>query len=159
MVRSVLRFWKFLDETLPALLVAFIIVMVSADVVLRNMLGRTVPFGIELSTYAFVWMIFLASAGASRRNRHFHVDILLQQLPQRGRRALQAVLDLVCAVIALKMTSIAWDYTMRSWNRTSEGLQMPLGYFYMIFPLSFALMALSHLLRASRLVVKGDGDE
>ncbi|SKA23680.1 TRAP transporter small permease [Consotaella salsifontis] len=154
-----LRLWKFLDEVLPALLVAFTIVMVSADVLLRNAFGRTVPYGIELSTYAFVWMIFLGSAGAARRGRHFHVDILHQKLGARVRLALQVVLDLACVVIAAVMTDISWDYTMRSWNRTSEGLQMPLGYFYMIFPLSFALMALSYLTRMVGLLRSGPADE
>jgi TRAP-type C4-dicarboxylate transport system permease small subunit len=139
---------KFVDETLPALLVAFIIVMVAADILLRNIAGLTVPNGIELSTYAFVWLVFLGAAGASRTGRHFQVEMIQGRLSERANQVLDVVIQTFCAVVAGIMANTAWQYTMRSWNRTSEGLEMPLGYFYLVFPVSFALMALAHAVRA-----------
>jgi len=146
---------KIVDEVVPALLTAFIIVMVAADVVLRNAVGRSVPFGIELSTYAFVWMIFLGAAGASRTGAHFQVELFQTRLPSNVNRLLTAVIQPFCAVVALLMMHTSFQYAIRSWNRTSEGMQLPLGYFYMVFPLSFALMAVAHALRSWRLVRKG----
>lgn len=150
--------WKSIDETLPAILVAFTLVMVGIDVVLRNTIGRTVPNGIELSTYAFVWTVFLGAAGASRRGRHFQVELIQGAFSGRMRSLVDACVEVVCMVVAGIMADTAWRYTMRSWNRTSEGLEMPLGYFYLVFPISFALMALAHALRAWRLLRKGGAE-
>lgn len=149
MRRAVAVLWKTVDETLPTLLVALTLVMVGADVVLRNVLGRTIPNGIEISTYAFVWTVFLGAAGASRTGHHFQVELIHGLFTGRGRRLFDAFIDLVCMAVAAMMAETSWQYTMRSWNRTSEGLEMPLGYFYLIFPVSFALMALAHLVRAA----------
>lgn len=144
------NFLRIVDEMIPALLTAFIIVMVAADVVLRNMVGRTVPYGIELSTYAFVWMVFLGSAGASRTGAHFQVELFQARLSERANSFLATAIQLFCVSVALVMMHTSWQYAMRSWHRTSEGMQIPLGYFYMVFPVSFALMALAHALRAWR---------
>jgi len=156
---------RFLDEILPALLIAFTIIMVSADIFLRNSFGRTVPHGIELSTYAFVWSVFLAAAGASREGSHFQVDLtsgLLKRWGKRGEKIQGSWLifvQLLCVGVTLVMVHTSWDYTMRSWNRMSQGLGMPLGYFYMIFPLSFGLMAIAHSLHAWRQWKKNLGEK
>lgn len=147
--------FKFVDEVVPALLAAFIIIMVASDVVLRNAAGRSVPFGIELSTYAFVWMVFLGAAGASRTGAHFQVELFQARLPANVNRLLAAFIQAFCAVVALLMMHTSFQYAMRSWNRTSEGMQLPLGYFYLVFPLSFALMALAHVRHSWRLVSRG----
>lgn len=144
------------DDWLPAALIGFTIVTAGVDVALRNTVGTTIPDGIEMSTFAFVWSVFLGAAGASRRDRHFKVDLVGEHLPAVAARALAAAVDLVCAVVALAMTHTAWQYTMRSWSRTSEGLQLPLGYFYMVFPLSFALMVGTHLVRAAMIFRRGE---
>ncbi|MDW9766425.1 MULTISPECIES: TRAP transporter small permease [Sinorhizobium] len=149
------RVAQIVDEVVPALLTAFIIVLVAADVLLRNALGRTVPYGIELSTYAFVWMVFLGAAGASRKGVHFQVDLFQERLPERVSRGLAAAAQIFCAVVALVMTHTSWEYAMRSWNRTSEGMELPLGYFYMVFPASFGLMAFAHALHVWRALRKG----
>jgi len=155
MARTVVFLCRLVDEILPTLLIAFTIIMVSTDIFLRNSIGRTIPNGIELSTYAFVWSIFLAAAGASRTGHHFQVDLISgflgsRLLGRRGQRALAFIIELLCAAIAIAVFQTSQEYVMRSWNRTSEGLGLPLGYFYMVFPLSFALMATAHLIRAGR---------
>ena len=142
------RLWQFVDEAVPAILIGVITILVTADIILRNLFGTTIPNGIELVTYAFVWMIFLGAAGASRRNDHFQADLLGAVAQGWVRLASRFLVDIVCAVVAAVMAQASWEYTMRSFRRVSEGMQLPLGYFYLIFPICFALMALAHLRRA-----------
>ena len=142
------RLWRFVDDALPGLLIGLVTAMITTDIVLRNFFRSTIQDGVEIATYAFVWMIFLSAAGASRTGKHFQVDFI-EKLGARGLRlAARLAVESVCFLIAAIMAWFSWEYTMRSWNRISQGLEMPLGYFYMIFPFCFVLMALSHLRRS-----------
>ncbi|EIM26383.1 TRAP transporter small permease [Microvirga lotononidis] len=151
MVRSIVDcLWRGIDDDLPALLMAIITAMISVDVFLRDAAGAHIPNGVEIATYAFVWSVFLGAAGASRRGDHFHVDLVQNSLSGRPRVISFVLVDAFCCVVAAMMTVSSWQYTMRSWRRVSEGLEMPLGYFYMVFPIAFALMALAHGCHAYR---------
>jgi len=147
MLRALDRLWAAVDETVPGLLIGIVTAMITVDIVLRNFFRSTIPDGVEIATYAFVWMIFLGAAGASRPRTHFPGDFI-DRLSRRGARvAARLVIEAFCGAVAAIMAVYSWQYTMRSWNRVSEGLELPLGYFYMIFPLCFALMALAHVRR------------
>lgn len=147
MLRVLDRLWAIIDDTLPGLLIGLVTAMISIDIVLRNFFRSTIPDGVEIATYAFVWMIFLGAAGASRTGSHFQVDFI-DRIGARGARiAARVVVEAFCLAVAAIMAVSSWQYTMRSWTRVSDGLEMPLGYFYMIFPISFGLMALAHVRR------------
>ncbi len=157
MVMNVIdRIWQVIDDDFPALLMAIITAMISIDVLLRDTAGTHIPNGVEIATYAFVWCVFLGAAGASRRRDHFHVDLVQNSLTGRPRVASFVLVDLFCCAVAAMMAVSSWQYTMRSWRRVSEGLEMPLGYFYMVFPIAFALMALAHGRHAYRNLFRRD---
>lgn len=147
--------WKLIDEVVPTILFLVVTVMVATDIFLRNTLGITIPGGIEISTYAFVWFIFLAAAGAARTGGHFQVSMMQDALGERGQQVSTVLIELVGLVVVAIMTKVAWEYTARSWNRVSDGLELPLGYFYIIFPFSFALMTLAHARRIWGCIMTG----
>ena len=140
------------DNVLPGILISLVALLITVDIVLRNFFRSTIPDGVEVTTYAFVWMIFLAAAGASRTGTHFHVDFIDVLHSSLSRIAARVVIEVFCGMVSVTMAFYSWQYTSRSWNRTSEGLEIPLGYFYVIFPICFALMALAHVRRGIELV-------
>lgn len=146
------RLWRLVDDALPGLLIGLVTATIAIDIVLRNFFRSTIPNGVELSTYAFVWMIFLGTAGASRTGAHFQVDFVANLKNATVRLVTRLGIEGICLAIAAIMAWFSWGYTMRSWNRLSSGIEVPLGYFYMIFPFCFWLMALSHLRRAVQLI-------
>lgn len=149
MLRALDRLWAVVDETLPGLLIGLVAVMITVDIVLRNYFRSTIPDGVEIATYAFVWMIFLGAAGASRTGTHFQVDFIERIGFRSARLAARVTVEIFNCAVAAIMAFYSWQYTSRSWNRVSEGLEMPLGYFYIIFPICFALMALAHIRRGT----------
>lgn len=151
--------WGFLDGVVPTVLFLVVTVMVITDVFLRNLLGTTIPNGIEISTYAFVWFIFLGAAGAARKGEHFQVAIIQGWLGARARKISNVLVETICTLVAVLMAQASFEYTARSWGRVSEGLELPLGYFYMIFPVCFGLMALAHLVRAGRFLRAEENDQ
>lgn len=147
MMRIIDRVWSAVDNVLPGILISLVALLITVDIVLRNFFRSTIPDGVEVATYAFVWMIFLAAAGASRTGTHFQVDFIDIMHSRLARVIARVVIEVFCGVVSVFMAIYSWQYTSRSWNRTSEGLEIPLGYFYVIFPICFALMALAHARR------------
>ena len=55
-----------------------------ATVVFRFIIESSLAFPDELIRYLFVWMIFLGSAVALRRNMHAAIGLLRRRPPERG---------------------------------------------------------------------------
>jgi TRAP-type C4-dicarboxylate transport system permease small subunit len=136
-----------IDDILPAIMVAVIVVVMSIDIVLRDCIGTSLPAGVEFSTFLFVWLIFLGGANASRTGTHFSVDITPLLLGAAGRRVVAVLVQLLCVVIAGVLAWSSWFYMLHGWRRLAEGLQVPLGVLYLVLPFAFALMAISHAVR------------
>lgn len=152
MIRPVILFLQAVDDGLPALMVLAIILIMGSDIVLRDFFGTVVPSGVELSTFLFVWLIFLGGAHASRTGTHFSVNLLDRFMGPTGRIATAALVQLVCAAVAASMTWSSYFYMMRAWGRRAEALQIPLAVFYIVLPLSFGLMFLTHAIRLGLIV-------
>lgn len=148
---------EIIDGVVPTLLFLVATALVATDIFLRNIVRTTIPHGIEIATYAFIWFIFLSAAGASRKGEHFQVGFLENMLGDRARRLSGAAVELVGLVVAVIMADAAWEYMDRSWRRVSEGMQIPLAYVYMVFPVCFGLMALAHLRRLWQALRGADG--
>jgi TRAP-type C4-dicarboxylate transport system permease small subunit len=147
MTGALTRLLQAVDDGLPALMVALVIVIMGSDIVLRDLFGTTIPGGVELSTFLFVWIVFLGGANASRTGSHFSVDLTKRFLDDRGHRMVALFVQVICIAVSATMALSSWTYMMRAWRRLAEGLQIPLGFLYIVLPLSFGLMAFSHVVR------------
>src|SRR5690554_3839925 len=66
----------FLEEVVPALLLALIVVALTADVVGRYIFSNPLQGAAEVSLIAFVWATYLAVAGVARQGRHIAIDLV-----------------------------------------------------------------------------------
>lgn len=49
----------------------------------------------ELARYLMIWLVLMASAIAMRNRSHLQVDVLTSALPQKPKRILTAIVDLL----------------------------------------------------------------
>lgn len=98
-------------DWLLVLLLAGMTVMVFGNVVLRYGFQSGIDISEELSRFFFVWLIFLGSISAMRRNLHMGFDLLVVTVGPGARRILLAVanaLVLGCCVLILFGTVMQW---------------------------------------------------
>lgn len=137
-----------------ALCVAFMFVLMLAQVLLRYTAIGVPAFTEELARYAMVWMALFATAVAVREGSHIRVDfvpaVLGSVAPFVGR-ALEFLLDAITLAVCLIILWQGIDIVSFAAGQRSDGLRIPLSWPYMAMPVAFGFAAIFAL---ARLVVR-----
>ena len=152
----ILRVFDIVLETMGALaavLLGLVALGITADILVRGFNIGSLPWMIEVVEYALVAVTFLGAPWVLKHSAHVSVDILVENLPPRARRALELAANLiglgVCGVIfyyGLKSTlelyrldtKIFRILTIREW------------WLFALVPLSCAAMIVEFLRRIFR---------
>ena len=97
----------------------------------------------ELARYLMIWLVLMASAIAMRNRSHLQVDVLTSALPQKPKRILTAIVDLLTIVfLCIKTFKVVQSTTAQ----TSPAMQIPMALIYAAFPTGGVLMIMEQLL-------------
>lgn len=111
-MKTIDRLVFFAVDVALVLLLAAMCAMVFGNVVLRYGFGSGIDVSDEMSRFCFVWLIFLGSISAMRRNLHMGFDMFILQAGPRLRRLLLATANLLilgCCILLLAGTWMQWD--------------------------------------------------
>ncbi|MEZ4700911.1 MAG: TRAP transporter small permease [Rhodothermales bacterium] len=136
-----------IDRVLAGLLVALLgllVVDVLWQVFSRYVLGAPSSFTEELARFLLIWVGLLGAAYASGRHMHLAVDLLPTKLKGASRLYLDVliyslVLLFVVAVMIYGGARLVWVTLFL--GQMAAALPMPLGYIYLVLPLSGLLIA------------------
>lgn len=111
---------------------AAMVVVVSAQVVMRYAFNGSFDWADEVSRIAFVWTIFLAIPLGIRDGTHVGIDLLVNRFPPALRNLLARVMSALAAAMMLVVlwTSVAvalstWSERLGSINLTSSVFFFP----------------------------------
>ena len=93
-----------------------------------------------------IWLVLMASAIAMRNRSHLQVDVLTSALPQKPKRILTAIVDLLTIVFLCIMTYFGFKVVQSTTAQTSPAMQIPMALIYAAFPTGGALMIMEQLL-------------
>ncbi len=88
----------------------------------------------------------MASAIAMRNRSHLQVDVLTSALPQKPKRILTAIVDLLTIVFLCIMTYFGFKVVQSTTAQTSPAMQIPMALIYAAFPTGGVLMIMEQLL-------------
>ena len=91
------RIVLFVEDDLPAILLAVMVAVLSAEVFARYLLSHSILGATEIAELCFVWLVYLAAIGVMRRRRHISVDALRLRLQPRGRALLDSLTNAIMA--------------------------------------------------------------
>ena len=136
---------KFLDEFenyFAQILLAFFVVLLFIQVVLRMTIGETLSWSEELSRFAFVWFVFLGASHGARVGAHSRVSVQFKTLPSKIRDVILAFADLLWIIFNL---IIVYKGTMNvigmiEFPYKSPTLGWSMAYIYAIIPFCFLTM-------------------
>ncbi|MGH8706367.1 MAG: TRAP transporter small permease [Burkholderiales bacterium] len=86
---------------LAAIALGAMALLVTADVVFRNIGLVALPWVLDVSEYSLPFATFLAAPWILHRNGHVRIDALLSALPPAAARSLERACDLVGLAISL----------------------------------------------------------
>jgi len=137
-----MSFYKNFNRTLEIVLVILACVLVIDvlwQVFSRYILNSPSSFTDELAGYLLIWVSLLGAAYVVGKQEHLAIDLLLQKSPPARKRVFRIIIQSVIMGFAATVLVIGGSwlvYTRFYLGVTSAALQLPLGYVYIVLPLS-----------------------
>jgi gluconokinase len=119
------RLFDRLTDGLMAVLMAFMVVAVFANVVLRYAFGTGWPGAEELSRLAFVWLVFVGVASSMRRGELMTFRMIRDRFPQLAQRLVDSLSWLLVAGASLLSAWGAWMQVQYGWGNHSTVVGYP----------------------------------
>ena len=145
---------------LAALILLVMVVLVTGDILLRNMTRTGFPWANEVSEYALYVMTLLTAPWLLRRGQHVRIDLLLSVLPRRVAWLMEAAGDVIGFMVCLVMVRYGFHMTadsLRIGSSTIKNLVFPEWWLLAPLPLMFALIAFEFAFRLHRLLTGEPG--
>jgi TRAP-type C4-dicarboxylate transport system permease small subunit len=147
-----------LAATLAGIVLLFITLAIFVDVFLRYFFNRPSIWITEVSSYLFLYLIFLATAYALQQGMHIRVTFLLDYLGDKARRIIDIITSLFAltfSVVLLWQTSImTWTAFAESWT-TPTMLSVPFAYIHFSMVIGSFLLVLTFLGNIILMVTSG----
>ena len=137
---------KIIDKILSwivIVLMAVITINVLWQVFSRFILQNPSSFTEELARYMLIWIGILGAAYVAGQKLHLAIDLLSTKLRGNSKSFLEIFIQLcifVFSFFVLLIGGIRLVYITLELNQISAALQVPLGYVYLVLPISGALM-------------------
>src|SRR5512139_1814725 len=140
---------------LAALILLAMVIMVSADIILRNLTRSGFPWANEVSEYALYVTTLLTAPWLLRRGQHVRIDLVLTLMPLRAAWLMEALADVLGFAVCLIMMRYGIKVTIDSASLgsiTIKNLVFPEWWLLWPLPLCFALLAAEFVFRFDRLM-------
>ncbi len=113
LVSQIFRRLLFTGLAAAGAMIVVMMVIVTVDVVLRNIGWGNLPWAMEVAEYILFLSTFLAAPWALHRGVHVHVDVVTRLLPPRVKAAAEVLAGLIGLVVSLFLlyygTRAAWE--------------------------------------------------
>ncbi len=143
-----------IDVLLSVLALAGLVTVTFLGVFMRYLFNSPFPWLDEVQMILILWLTCFGASAAVRHGGHIAIDMLVNLLPGRPRKAVGAVVYLV---MLFMLGFLAWN----SWgmvghlfqtSRATDILRLPRAYIYAAMPLSAVFMIAGYLAGAVRAI-------
>ena len=138
-----------------ALILLAMVVLVTADIVLRNTARTGFAWANEITEYALYLITLLTAPWLLRRGQHVRIDMALVIVPPRIAWLCEALADIVglaASLVLIWYGTIMTAQSARLGSLTIKNLVFPEWWLLAPLPICFALLALEFMFRFQRLL-------
>ena len=125
-------------------IMTILVVDVLWQVLSRYILASPSSFTDELAGFLLIWVGMLGAAYVAGQKQHLAIDLLLQKVNAKRKLQLMTLIHFCIAFFAVAVMFIGGGWlviTRFQFNVNSAALNLPLGFMYMVMPLSGLLIA------------------
>jgi len=131
-------------EIALVILMSVLVIDVLWQVTSRYILVNPSSFTTELAGYLLIWVGILGGAYVAGKNEHLAIDLMLQKSSPARKKALTLLIDLFIIFFSIFVMVLGGSwlvYTRFALDVRSADLQLPLGYVYLVVPVSGILIS------------------
>lgn len=136
-----------LDKFMVGLSLLLLLLLVTGQVLLRNLFDSGVPHADILSRYLVLYITFFGAGLAVERHAHIRIDVLAVMIEPDRLYALRRPLYLISAVVCAVLTWAAMRFWYDDWQYVAEHERWS-SILALVTPFGFALLCLHFLLAA-----------
>lgn len=157
MTRLSSAFGRLLDAlaVVAALILFGMVILVTADILLRNTTARGFVWANEVSEYALYLMTLLTGPWLLRKGQHVRLDLVLTAVPRRTAWIMEAAGDVLGFAVCLVMIYFGALMTVDAWRTgsiTIKNLIFPEWWLLAPMPATFVLIAIEFIFRFHRVM-------
>ncbi len=143
---------KGIMKVLGILIIALFVLMTlvgSYQIITRYFFNRPSTISEELLTYSFTWMALLASAYVFGKRDHMRMGFLADKITGKAKNILEFAIDLLTFAFAgVVMVYGGISITKLTMIQITASLRVPMGYIYIIVPVSGVLIMIFSAMNA-----------
>ena len=144
--------------SISGLILLFVTFSIFVDVFLRYFFNQPSTWITEVSTYLFLYIIFLSTSYALQTELHIKVNFLSTYLPDSYARWIELLTSLFCIIftaVLLWQTSImTWAAFVEKWT-TPTMLGVPNALIYIVMVVGSAFLLLTFILKTALQFISG----
>lgn len=133
-----------IESYLCRILLSGFVTLLMIQIVSREVFGFSVSWIEELSTFMFVWFAYFGASHAAKMAAHNRVTFQFKPFPPIVPKVSELFADLIWLAFNLYFVYLSYIFVFQKMNLfwKSQTLGVPMKYFYMVLPISFALMSI-----------------
>ena len=139
------------------LLFGFMVIIGTYQILVRYIFNNPSTISEELLTYSFTWMSLFAAAYVFGKREHMRMGFLADKLSEKKLTILNVVIEIITIAFALiVMVYGGISITSLSMTQKTASLGIPMGYIYIVIPITGVVIALYGVLNVVGLIRKGE---
>ena len=119
---------KNLEEIIAAIAICIVVLAAFYGVISRYILNNPVNWSNELATISFTWAVFLGAAAAWKSNKHIHLDLVYNFLPNRLKRISDWLKIFILSLFCVFALYLSIKFTITAYNKPTSILRIPFSY-------------------------------
>lgn len=135
MLEKISKVMTSIIETFCGIVVVGQAVIIAAQVVTR-LLDISLPWSEELARFFLIWLTFLGCSLAVKQDSHLSVDFFVKMTPQKVRLGIGLFVKFLMIVFFGILLVYGVKLSIAAMATLSTSLQWPMGFIYMVLPVS-----------------------
>ena len=158
--RRKVRWYRYFSNWILDGLIVFLlggmVLLATAQIVMRNLFSYSLFWGDDLLQLALLWLVMSGAVAAARTGEHLRINILAQFIPRAARPWMYAVLHVFTAAVCAVLTwqSVLLVLESIEYGDTLFG-EMPAWAAQLVMPVGFGLLAFHYTVRCLSEVFHG----
>jgi TRAP-type C4-dicarboxylate transport system permease small subunit len=130
-------------ENITAVLFVAMVLLVFLQIISRAVFSSSFPWTEEAARFLMIWVTFLGASFAFQYGAHISIEAFVSKLSQSAGKAVQVLGALACIAFFIVMIVKGIEIIDRAMIQRSPALGIPMGYVYLIIPISAIFMTIN----------------
>ncbi|WZL72840.1 TRAP transporter small permease [Clostridiaceae bacterium 35-E11] len=137
-IKRVTNFYNKAEEYLLVVSLAFTVVLVFIQVIMRYVFNQSISWSEELCRYIFIWQVWLGASLGFRTNQHISIEMVYDKLKGRNRIVYKIISYIITLAFNIFLVKYGFQLveTMITRGTVSSGMRIPLYIVYLSVPVS-----------------------